>query len=104
MIARGPEPGMEKRSHVGLGTPGQGFNGPKTTGEISTLFDELVNCDKQITPSCLRALYGLVYEPLSASKNSYGIGVSCILQYALARAHHPLSRVHSASLRCFRLG
>ncbi|KAF7975943.1 hypothetical protein HWV62_8231 [Athelia sp. TMB] len=73
MIARGPEPGTEKRSHVGLGTPGQGFNGPKTTGGISTLFDELEDCDKQITPTCLRALYGLVYEPLSASKNSYGI-------------------------------
>ena len=67
---------LEKRSSPAfkIGAPGHGFSGPKTTGEISTLFTELENCDKQITPICLRALYGLVYEPLAASKNSYAIG------------------------------
>ena len=86
MIARGPGPGMEKRSHVGLGTPGQGFNGPKTSGQISTLLTELADCDKQITPTCLRELYGLVYEPLCTSNNSYGIGTSRILKYVISRS------------------
>lgn len=56
-----------------VGQPGHGTS-PKTTGEIQTLLNQLESCDKQITPICLRALYGLVYEPLAASKNSYGIG------------------------------
>ncbi|KDQ54112.1 hypothetical protein JAAARDRAFT_60885 [Jaapia argillacea MUCL 33604] len=55
-----------------IGNPGVGLH-PKTTGKISTLLTELENCDQQITPICLRALYGLVYEPLATSKNSYGI-------------------------------
>lgn len=57
-----------------IGVPGKGFEGPKTTGKISKLYGGLFKCDEQITPTCLRALYGLVYEPLAASKNSYAIG------------------------------
>lgn len=53
--------------------PGVGIS-PKTTGTIHTLFSDLKHCDQTITPVCLRALYGLVYEPLSAHKNSFGIG------------------------------
>lgn len=56
-----------------IGQPGSGAH-PKTTGQIQTLLNELTACDTQITPICLRALYGLVYEPIAASKNSYGIG------------------------------
>ncbi|KAL0946313.1 hypothetical protein HGRIS_012554 [Hohenbuehelia grisea] len=55
-----------------IGEPGVGL-GPKFTGKISTLLTELENCDKQITPACLRALYGVLYTPLAANKNSYGI-------------------------------
>ncbi|KAJ3512186.1 hypothetical protein NLJ89_g3668 [Agrocybe chaxingu] len=55
-----------------IGLPGVGIT-PKTTGTIKNLWDELKNCDQFITPICLRALYGLVYEPLAASKNSFGI-------------------------------
>lgn len=56
-----------------IGQPGVGIT-PKTTGRIETLLTELEDCDKQITPICLRALYGLIYEPLSPHQNSYGIG------------------------------
>jgi tripeptidyl-peptidase-1 len=56
-----------------VGQPGHGTY-PKTTGEIQSLLNQLETCDQQITPICLRALYGLVYEPLAADKNSYGIG------------------------------
>ena len=56
-----------------IGQPGGGTY-PKATGEIQTLMNDLEDCDKQITPICLRALYGLVYEPVAATKNSYGIG------------------------------
>ncbi|EGO26346.1 hypothetical protein SERLADRAFT_436157 [Serpula lacrymans var. lacrymans S7.9] len=58
-----------------IGLPGNG-NGPKTTGSVDTLLGlggELKDCDKQITLSCLRALYGLVYAPLATSENSFGI-------------------------------
>ncbi|KDR74659.1 hypothetical protein GALMADRAFT_123401 [Galerina marginata CBS 339.88] len=55
-----------------IGMPGVGIS-PKTTGTIQNLFNDLKNCDKTITPVCLRALYGLVYEPVSPEKNSFGI-------------------------------
>ncbi|KAF9228449.1 subtilisin-like protein [Gyrodon lividus] len=55
-----------------IGQPGAGSL-PKSAGQISTLLNELENCDQQITPICLRALYGLSHEPLTANKNSYGI-------------------------------
>jgi tripeptidyl-peptidase I len=63
-----------------IGQPGAGSS-PKTTGTIENLFTDLENCDKQITPICLRALYGLVYEPLSGSKNSFGIGSCATFRY-----------------------
>ncbi|KDR77808.1 hypothetical protein GALMADRAFT_278796 [Galerina marginata CBS 339.88] len=55
-----------------IGMPGVGIS-PKTTGTVQDLFTDLENCHKTITPVCLRALYGLVYQPLSGGKNSYGI-------------------------------
>ena len=58
---------------LSIGQLGSGTH-PKTIGEIQTLMNDLEDCDKQITPICLRALYGLVYEPVAATKNSYGIG------------------------------
>ncbi|KAJ7931201.1 subtilisin-like protein [Mycena leptocephala] len=69
---------LSKRSaststHIQLGQPGAGTVSPKFTGKISTILHELENCDSQITPACLRALYGFVYTPFAASKNSFGI-------------------------------
>ncbi|KAG1818301.1 peptidase S8/S53 domain-containing protein [Suillus variegatus] len=55
-----------------LGQPGVGIT-PKTTGTISQLVTELEQCDEYITPICLRALYGLVYEPVSTDINSFGV-------------------------------
>jgi tripeptidyl-peptidase I len=61
-------------THIQVGQPGAGTVQPVLTGKISNIFHELENCDKQITPDCLRALYKFVYPiPLAASKNSYGI-------------------------------
>lgn len=62
----------DQYSRVPIGQPGQGIT-PKTTGQIDCIFDQIEDCDKQITPICLRALYGLWYQPVSGSKNSYGI-------------------------------
>ncbi|OAX31272.1 hypothetical protein K503DRAFT_703937, partial [Rhizopogon vinicolor AM-OR11-026] len=42
-----------------------GKSGPKTTGKVQDIFHQLGNCDEQITPICLRALYGLWYEPIA---------------------------------------
>jgi hypothetical protein len=78
IISRSPEPSHhEIRStsdRIKLGVPGQGFDGPKTSGNIQQIFHQLEHCDKQITPLCLRALYGFVSVPLKAKDNSYAIG------------------------------
>ncbi|KAH9902589.1 subtilisin-like protein [Cubamyces lactineus] len=56
-----------------VGNPGSGPVSPKTTGTIKTIFNQLENCDEQITPICLRALYSFVYDPVATHKNSIGI-------------------------------
>lgn len=80
------KPPRRKRDNVpvqgasrNIGQPGVG-NSPKTTGKISNIIDQLENCDKQITPNCLRALYDVVYKPVSTKKNSYGIGTHKSIQ------------------------
>lgn len=62
----------DKYGRVPIGQPGQGST-PKTTGQIDGLLTQIEDCDKQITPICLRALYGLWYQPIAGDKNSYGI-------------------------------
>ncbi|KAI0663745.1 subtilisin-like protein [Cubamyces menziesii] len=56
-----------------VGAPGSGPVSPKTTGTIKTIFNQLENCDEQITPICLRALYSFIYDPVATHKNSIGI-------------------------------
>ena len=70
-----------------IGLPGVGHT-PKTTGKIKTLFKDLKNCDKMITPLCLRVLYGFFYQPSASDKNTFGIGgltsyQSIVIQYHL---------------------
>ncbi|GBE84894.1 Aorsin [Sparassis crispa] len=56
-----------------MGKPGASAIFPKTTGIVKTIWTELADCDLQIVPDCLRALYQYVYEPIAPEKNSYGI-------------------------------
>ena len=56
-----------------IGLPGVGHT-PITTGKIKTLFKDIKNCDKLITPLCLRALYGFFYQPSASDRNTFGIG------------------------------
>ncbi|KAJ6501263.1 subtilisin-like protein [Mycena vulgaris] len=60
-------------THIALGQPGVGTVSPKLTATVSTILPELDNCDSQITPACLRALYEFDYSPLATDKNSLGI-------------------------------
>ncbi|KAJ6491392.1 subtilisin-like protein [Mycena vitilis] len=60
-------------THIKLGQPGAGTVFPKLKGKVSTILHELESCDSQITPACLRALYGFLYTPLASSKNSIAI-------------------------------
>jgi len=56
------------------GAPGQGIHPhplPLTQPEANAA--DLSKCNTQITPACLKALYGINYTPVAASKNSYGI-------------------------------
>ncbi|PCH37568.1 subtilisin-like protein [Wolfiporia cocos MD-104 SS10] len=53
-----------------IGQPGYGSSFPKTTGTIEA---EIEDCDEQITPACLRALYDFEYDPIAADKNSIAI-------------------------------
>ncbi|KAH7925311.1 subtilisin-like protein [Leucogyrophana mollusca] len=55
-----------------IGQPGVGIK-PKTTGAVTETVSEIEQCNEYITPVCLRALYGLEYEPVATEKNSYGI-------------------------------
>lgn len=50
--------------------------GPKTNGQKVTITPVLENCDENITPDCLRALYSVNYTPVATDINSYGIGKS----------------------------
>ncbi|KAI0775012.1 subtilisin-like protein [Trametes elegans] len=65
---------VEKRAtKIKVGNHGSGPVSPKTTGNIKNIWTQLEHCDEQITPICLRALYGFIYVPLAAHKNSIGI-------------------------------
>ena len=75
-----------------IGQPGFGTSFPKTKGTVQVscgahsvwtvsdnytpqnIFDQLENCDEQIVPNCLRALYDFVYYPVVPDKNSIAIG------------------------------
>ncbi|TFK53218.1 subtilisin-like protein [Heliocybe sulcata] len=72
VIKRGESTQASSHKLSNIGQPGAGLS-PKTTGTIANLFTQLANCDEQITPICLRALYDFVYWPVATSKNSYGI-------------------------------
>lgn len=79
-----------------IGQPGVGIS-PKTAGTISQLVTELEQCDEYITPICLRALYGLVYEPVATELNSYGIGM-VLLFSAASWSNQSYSRVHPSGV------
>ncbi|KAH7927947.1 subtilisin-like protein [Leucogyrophana mollusca] len=66
--------------HVDFVTPTIHFDarlahegGPTTSGIVTKVSAKAKGCDEEITPSCLRALYGLPNKPVSAKKNSFGI-------------------------------
>lgn len=56
-----------------IGNPGSGSL-PKqgATLGLSDIITELSDCDEQITPDCLRLLYGLPVNQVANSENSYG--------------------------------
>ncbi|KAJ7484520.1 subtilisin-like protein [Mycena latifolia] len=60
-------------THITLGQPGAGTVSPKLTTTVSTIFPDAENCDQQITPACLRALYNFSYSPIVPDQNSFGI-------------------------------
>lgn len=70
--------GLSKREVVGaakkVGQPG-GWNTPKFGRWLNRnqIIKELENCDEQIVPDCLRALYLIPTGGIANSKNSYGI-------------------------------
>ncbi|KAA1472283.1 hypothetical protein DENSPDRAFT_171643 [Dentipellis sp. KUC8613] len=63
---------LKKRSPPSLGAPSN-HTGPKTNGQKVTITPILENCDENITPACLRALYSVNYTPVATDKNTYGI-------------------------------
>ncbi|KAL8661074.1 MAG: hypothetical protein Q9202_005946 [Teloschistes flavicans] len=67
-------PPVKTHAALGIGSPNSGSLPKKGTNiDIKGIIDQLQNCNKFITPNCLRALYlfppGLTANP----KNSYGI-------------------------------
>ena len=46
-----------------------------TEAQVVNASDPLADCDEQITPACVRALYKYYYGPVAAEKNSIAIGI-----------------------------
>ena len=63
----------------GIRQPGSRTS-PKVTDTVPRDTADLEECAGSITPSCLRTLYGLSYNPVATDKNSFGIG-QCILHF-----------------------
>jgi tripeptidyl-peptidase I len=57
-----------------MGLPGIGITSKTTGKNFKMLFKDLQNCDKMMTPLCLRVLYGFFYQPLASDRNTFGIG------------------------------
>ncbi|KAI0915328.1 hypothetical protein AcW1_003883 [Taiwanofungus camphoratus] len=71
-------PAFEKRGEPlgnahSIGQPGFGASFPKTSGTIQTISNELSDCDEQIVPACLRALYDFEYTYTAPEENSIAI-------------------------------
>lgn len=67
---------LEARGADNLGRPGSGSLpklGKLLGSKWQSIWQELENCDNQIVPDCLRALYEFPPNFVSSSKNSYGI-------------------------------
>jgi tripeptidyl-peptidase-1 len=68
-----------ERATRGLGIPGAGFRGPSmTAAAVPILKNQLEHCDEQITPECLKALYGIDYTPVATQINTIGV-CKCLL-------------------------
>ncbi|KAJ8581127.1 subtilisin-like protein [Rhizopogon salebrosus TDB-379] len=61
----------DQNTRISIAQPGRST--PKSAGEVEKVLGSLEDCDKQITPLCLRTLYGLSYEPVATDKNSFGV-------------------------------
>ena len=72
-VRRDIDVGPTEGSGRSVGQPGIGSL-PKTIGKASEILSELENCDEQITLPCLRALYNIIYKPVSTKKNTFAIG------------------------------
>ena len=69
--------GLTRRQSTGaksIGKPGSGST-PKLGQWLSqdAIISELANCDEQIVPDCLRALYKIPEKTAANSENSYGV-------------------------------
>ncbi|KZT63834.1 subtilisin-like protein [Daedalea quercina L-15889] len=65
--------GRKRSIDTSIGQPGAGIVNPKLMGEVESALLNTTSCDEQITPDCLRALYGYDYTPVATDKNSIGI-------------------------------
>ena len=65
---------VKQKAALGIGSPNSGSL-PKKGADINIqgILDELKNCNKYITPNCLRALYEFPPGFTANPKNSYGI-------------------------------
>ncbi|KAI4199992.1 MAG: hypothetical protein LQ350_004254 [Teloschistes chrysophthalmus] len=67
-------PPVKTHAALGIGAPSSGSLPKKGANiDIKSIFDELKNCNKTITPNCLRALYLFPPGFTANSQNSYGI-------------------------------
>ncbi|THH29362.1 hypothetical protein EUX98_g4824 [Antrodiella citrinella] len=71
-----PSNAQRKKRSFNPGLPTGSFKpGPKTNGVKPQVHlpSDLANCDVNITPDCVRALYKIDHKPVNTARNSYGI-------------------------------
>jgi tripeptidyl-peptidase-1 len=87
----------DQNTRISIAQPGRST--PKSAGEVEKVLESLEDCDKQITPLCLRALYGLSYEPVATDKNSFGVGVYTSVSQFMFLTHREVEYTPGAYLQ-----
>jgi tripeptidyl-peptidase-1 len=87
----------DQNTRISIAQPGRST--PKTGGEVEKVLPSLEDCDKQITPLCLRTLYGLSYEPVATGKNSFGVGVYTFVSRFMFLTHREVEYTPVAYLQ-----
>jgi tripeptidyl-peptidase-1 len=84
----------------GLGMPGAGFRSSQMVPTVPILKNQLEHCDEQITPKCLKVLYGIDYTPVATEINTIGACKGLLNKHRCQVLINIHSRGHTTSVYC----